>query len=441
MQKTKYAPLVCFFIFLFIYGITSRANLQITDETAVFSSGVSLATKGSLHIDSLQWLQAEANLGHIGPDGHLYAKYFPGNILGVAFVYKLSQKANDVPYIWYGYEPNPQPHVLAESNFGARLALRWNALLGSLGVAALYAILLRRFDWKTATVTALLFGLSTDWWYQSRGLFSEIGAGTFLILCLYFADAEKPALSGLSLGLSLLFRQTNLLGIPIVVYGIWKKGYKSAWTGIFVILGVCVLAIYNWLRFKSILDFGYVNEHFNNSIARGLVEVLLSPGRSIFFYSPLLILCISGIQAFIRKDKWLTGTLLIVIIGYILAASLWHDSDGGTSWGSRLITPVLPLLGFLLAPMVEKAFSLEPEKTRFYISLLAGLGLCIQLLTLTANPILALVNYVGPGRIPYGDTIRSFQDSWLSLQIRNLEHWNPCNMDSYTLQRLFTKCR
>ncbi len=440
MRKVKVAPLVCFLVFLLIYGITSRADLQLSDEIAVFSSGISLATKGTLDIDSLQWLQARENLGQNGVGGHLYTKYFPGNILGTALIYGLMQRPNDAPYTWQGTPPESS-HQLADSNFGARLALRWNALLGALGMAALYAFLLRRFDFRTATLTVLLFGLCTDWWYEARGLFSETGAGALLILSLCFADADSPALSGLSLGLSLLFRPTNLLGVPIWMYGVWKKGIRSAWSGIFIALGLAALAIYNWLRFNSYSNFGYGTAHFTFTFLEGLVGVLISPGRSLFFYSPVLILCISGAQAFYTRDRLLTGTLLSVVIGYILMVSLWQDWHGGTSWGSRLMTPVLPLLGIFLAPMVEKALSREPARARFFIVLLAALGFGIQLLTLSAEPILVLIKYVSSGQVSYTDTVISFQNSWLSIQIRNLRDWNVCQIDAYTLRRLFAQCR
>jgi hypothetical protein len=441
MQPTRYAPLLCFLIFLLIYGVTSRANLQVSDEIAVFGSGISLATNGSLDIESLRWLQAWENLGHEGPDGRLYTKYFPGNVLGTALIYRFAQKPDDAPYVISNYASHPEVHLLAPSNVGARLALRLNALLGALGVAALYAFLLRRFDWKTATLTVLLFGLCTDWWYQARGLFSEIGAGAFLIICLYFAEAGIPFLSGLALGLSVLFRPTNLLGIPIWLLGVWKKGWSSLWTGILIALGFCALLAYNWLRYKSLLDFGYTNEHFDAWIVEGLVGVLFSPGRSLFFYSPILILSLSGGLALYRMDRVLTGTLLIVIVGYILSAAMWHAWDGGTSWGSRLITPILPLLGIFLAPMVQKALSPEPEKTRFYIPLLAGFGFSIQLITMLVNPLQVLIYYTAFGPIPYGDAVNTFQDSWLSLQIRYLQHWNLCDLDSYSLRQLFARCR
>jgi hypothetical protein len=440
-QKSTFSIVICFFAFMLLYGLTSRADIQLTDEAAIFASGISLATRGSYDIDSLRWLQQRENLGHEGVGGHLFPKYFPGNILGVAAIYYLTQKSNDAPYINYGYELKPEPHVFADSNFGARFALRLNALLGAIGVTTLYMLLLRRYDWKTATLSVLLFGLCTQWWYESRGLFSEVGAGTFLLLSLLFADVGFPGLSGFSLGFSLLFRPTNLLGIPIWLYSVWKKGLRSIWSGIFIGLGLVGLLFFNWLRFNSWWDFGYINEHFNAWIIEGLVGILFSPGRSIFFYSPILILCISGARMLFKFDQVFTRTILAVIAGYILAVAQWHSWEGGASWGSRLLTPVLPLLGILLTPMVEKALSTSPEKTGFYILLLATFGFGIQLLTLALNTTYVLNHYTELGQISYTDTIKSFQDSWLSLQIRYLQNWSICNIDSYSIQQLFTHCK
>ena len=441
MHINKISSILCFIVFLFIYGISSRADLQVSDEIAVFSSGVSLATRQSIDVDSLMWLQSNVNIGKIGPDGHLYTKYFPGNILGTAIIYRLTEKANDSHLVWNGYVNISEPHILANSEYGARMALRWNSLLGSMVIAIIFIFLLKRFDWKTAVITVLIFGLSTDWWYQSRGLFSEIGAGTFLLLCLYFADTEHPSLSAFSLGVSLLFRPTNLLGIPVWVYSVWKTGIRQVWSGIFIVLGLCGLLFYNWIRFETFFDFGYGDAKFTGKLIEGLVGVLFSPGRSLFFYSPILILSISGARMFYTKDKVLTGTLLTVIVCHIFSVAMWQDWDGGEAWGSRLITPILPLLGILTAPIIEKAFSPKPEKTRGVVLLLAFLGLAIQLLTLTANPFFALVNYLGAGQIPYWDTVISFQNSWLSLQIRNLEHWHVCNIDAYSLRQLFDQCK
>src|SRR5438874_13416452 len=151
---------VCFFFFLAVYGITSRGKLQASDEAAVFATGVSLATTGHLAIDHFAWLQERVNIGSVGPDGHLYTKYFPGNVFAVALVYKMTARPNDSSYVWV--------KEIAPSATGARWALRLNALWGALGMTALLFLVRRYFDWRTAIVTVALIGMCTDWWYQSR---------------------------------------------------------------------------------------------------------------------------------------------------------------------------------------------------------------------------------------------------------------------------------
>src|SRR5438874_5092705 len=139
---------ICFVSFLLFYGITARGKIQSSDEAAVFATGVSLATRGRLAIDQLQWLQEHVNIGERGPDGHLYTKYFPGNIFSVALIYKVTARANDQPYIWSA--------PLAPSIRGASWAFRVNAVWGALGMAALLFLVRRYFEWRTAIATVLL---------------------------------------------------------------------------------------------------------------------------------------------------------------------------------------------------------------------------------------------------------------------------------------------
>ncbi len=211
----------CFCLFLLLYSVTSRADVQVSDEAAMLATGVALDTNGVLYVDSLQWLQDAVNIGQVGNGQHLYAKYFPGNVLGSALLYRLAALPNDQPYSWgtsdFGY------HVIAPSQAGAHLALRLNAVLGALGMTMLFLHARRLYGLSTAVLTALLIGVGSDWWYQSRGFFSEVGAGALMMAALYFADSERPYWCSSALGLSLLFRPTNLLAAPIWIYSLRKR--------------------------------------------------------------------------------------------------------------------------------------------------------------------------------------------------------------------------
>lgn len=438
-----FAGLACFFVLLALYSITSRADLQLSDETAVFASAISLESKGDLSIDELQWLHdcRCLNFGKMGREGHLYSKYFPGNAVASAIIYRLTAKQPDIPYFWKT-PPDLDPPVsfmkLAESNFGARSVLRLNALLGALGMTALFVLLLRYFDWRVSVFSLVLTALCSDWWYQSRGYLSEVGAGALLIACLCAAAYGRPFQSGFALGLSLLFRPTNLLGAPVWFKSVLDRKGAAIWSGLGILAGILGLALFNWLRFGSVFDFGYGQEGFSPGILTGLFVNLLSPGRSLFVYSPVLLLAIPGAGLFWKKDRSLALVAVVTVVLQLLLVSAWHTPDGGWTWGSRLMTPVLPILGFLTAPVLEQAWNRRGDI--LVIFSLTILGFAIQTAALARDPVRTLVDRVVYQGLPYDQTIFSPRHAWVVLQFQYLEHWQKCDLDSYTLREWIGAC-
>ena len=427
MPRTARIAVILFLLFVLIYGLTARSGVQVSDEAAVFATAVSLATQGNLAIDHMQWLQDSVGIGRTGPDGHLYTKYFPGNVLGAAAIYALAARSDDQPYVW-------QRTVMAPSNSAARLALKLNAVLGALAMAGLFLVLSRDYSLRTAVITTLLIGLTSDWWYQSRGFFSEIGAGAFLILSLYAAKTNKPYLSSTALAASILFRPLNLLALPIWLYAVARAGRKAIWSIVPLVAGGLLLAAYNQLRFGSLFDFGYGREEFNTSILVGLYGIVLSPGRSLFMYSPIFLLAIPGAVLLYRLNKSLLFVCAITIAAYGLTISLWHAWDGGWTWGSRLLTPVVPLIGVLIAPVVDRSGS--GRRLMIVIVILAMVGFGVQVVALARDPAWVMVTQVLYGNVPYDDTLYTIGNSWLALQARSLGQWQPCDLDAYSLRLL-----
>ncbi len=425
------ASSICFVSLLLFYGITARGKLQASDEVAVFASGVSLATHGHLAIDDLQWLQDHVNIGERGPDGHLYTKYFPGNIFGVALIYKLTAQPNDQPYVW--------ARELASSATGASWALRLNALWGAIGMTSLLLLLKRYFDWRTAIATVLLIGICSDWWYQSRGLFSEVGAGAFLITGLCLTAYDKPYTSSAALALSILFRPTNILALPVWAVSAWRKPRAAIGSAVIVIAAGAFLCWFNYIRFGSILNFGYASERFGGPFFKNLEGVLFSPGRSPFVYSPILIFAIPGTWLLLRKQPILALICLVVIAAYVFTVARLFNWAGGTSWGARLITPTVPLFGVLLAPTVDYIWK---NKLLAAAALLLGFaGFSVQMLALLRDPMRVMMEHVATGEIDNQETLYTLRNSWLALQIRSMPSWQRCDLDASTLQAWFTDCR
>ena len=422
------ASSICFVSLLLFYGITARGKLQASDEAAVFASGVSLATHGHLAIDDLQWLQDHVNIGERGPDGHLYTKYFPGNIFGVALIYKSTARPNDQPYVW--------ARELASSATGASWALRVNALWGAIGMTSLLLLLKRYFDWRTAIATVLLIGICSDWWYQSRGLFSEVGAGAFLITGLCLMAYDKPYASSAALALSILFRPTNILALPVWAVSAWRKPRAAIGSAVIVIAAGAFLCWFNYIRFGSILNFGYASERFGGPFFKNLEGVLFSPGRSPFVYSPILIFAIPGTWLLLRKQPILALICLVVIAAYVFTVARLFNWAGGTSWGARLITPTVPLFGVLLAPTVDYIWK---NRLLAAAALLLGFaGFSVQMLALLRDPMRVMMEHVATGEIDNQETLYTLRNSWLALQIRSMPSWQPCDLDASTLQAWFT---
>lgn len=429
-RQNLIAGAICFVCFLLIYGITSRGKLQASDEAAVFASGISLATTGHLAIDQLQPLQEKVNLGSEGPDGHLYTKYFPGNVFAVAAVYKLTAREIDHPYIW--------TTELAPSITGARWALCLNAFWGALGMTSLLFLLRRYFAWPTAIITVLAIGLCSDWWYQSRGLYSEVAAGALVILSLLSAVSEKVYASSAILALSMLFRPTTVLAAPAIANIAKRKPRVLISCGLIMAAGLLALGVYNYARFGSPLKSGYPPGNLSVPMVTGLFVLFLSPGRSIFVYSPILLLAIPGAWLFFKRDKAMTLMCLFFIVAHALIVACWGPLGWGLSWGSRLMTLTLPVFGIFVAAAIERIW-----RTKWLVpvpALLAVLGAGIQIIALLRDPTHVLIDRVQSGDVNFEETIYSPSRCWLALQIQDVANPRPCELDSYNLRRMFTSC-
>jgi hypothetical protein len=104
----------------------------------------------------------------------------------------------------------------------------------------------------------------------------------------------------------------------------------------------------------------------------------------------------------------------------------------------RLMTPTLPVLGFLAAPVVDYAWR---NKWGVLAPLALGLaGFAIQIVALLRDPTHILIDRVQSGDVKFEETIYSVRHSWLALQIEADRNRQPCDLDSYTLRRLLTNC-
>jgi hypothetical protein len=122
---------------------------------------------------------------------------------------------------------------------------------------------------------------------------------------------------------------------------------------------------YDLARFGSVLRDGYgiIGDHHDlhpphtlQALWEGIYGPLLSPGKGLFLYAPILLLAILGLP---RLDRIAPGAAWLVVgIGGV--AVLAHANTlvvwlGGWAWGPRFLVPIIPLLMLPLGALLDGA--------------------------------------------------------------------------------------
>ena len=146
---------------------------------------------------------------------------------------------------------------------------------------------------------------------------------------------------------------------------------------------ISVVLLANYIRYHSLLDQGYSGERFSNPLAVGLYGILLSSGKSIFLFSPPLLLGALGWKRFAqraenRSDAWL---FLGILIAQVLLFAKWWDWSSDDAWGVRFVIPGVLLMCIPLVTMVDRPLILAPV----ILIPVVCLGVLVQLLPVAAG--------------------------------------------------------
>jgi hypothetical protein len=143
---------------------------------------------------------------------------------------------------------------------------------------------------------------------------------------------------------------------------------------------------YNAVRFGSIFEAGYSLwardrniENFSNPIWLGLVGELVSPGKGVFVYCPVLLLAFLGAKQFVRRQRELAVLILLATIFFLVFFATYKAWHGDNAWGARYLTFLMPLWMLFLGEWMERR---QPPISRRHVNpayLLVALSFCIQL--------------------------------------------------------------
>lgn len=258
-----------------------------------------------------------------------------------------------------------------------------NVFVTALTGLTLYIVALRLgYPFWTAWLGALIFGVATLVLPYSRWLFRE----PLMALCALWAFAAavevRRALTNqrrLVLALVVLLvstlamiltKQVGILFVPGLFLCLMPplRAFRRYLPVLVLLAGAVGLFLvvvafinpdfgdgrYNLARWLDPANLGL------NFIVESLLGYQFSPSRSIWLYSPVLVLGFVGMIPLLKRDetRWLVvGVFASLVItsaayGALRQGAYW---SGGWNWGPRYMLPLIPLWMLLVLPVIEMA--------------------------------------------------------------------------------------
>ncbi len=211
---------------------------------------------------------------------------------------------------------------------------------------------------STAWTAAAVYGIATMAWP-----YASIGMEPLQITCLLLAfrmfirlgtkpDMYQTVLLAVSIA-ALMHTKISapLIALPLALAGMIRLARGSMprgrtlalYMGILAFAGLMWIHLYR-LRSSGIYSAGFFTAFDPALIPRNLMGLLVSPGKSLPAYNPILLWCVPGVWGFLRRHReegWVlaaTGALTLLL------ASAWDWALIEESWGPRYAMPIVPIV-------------------------------------------------------------------------------------------------
>jgi hypothetical protein len=257
------------------------------------------------------------------------------------------------------------------------------SLIAAAAVGWMYLLLRRRLATRDATLLTLAFAFASNTWTTgSQALWQH---GTAELLCigtLWFLTAELTTgnllAAGALAGLMAANRPPDLLlAAAFGAYALLAARWRAGWFAAAAALPLSLATGYNLLLFHR-LSGGYgaidltSTGFFGHALLPGLAGLLVSPARGLFVYSPFLLFLPFLFHRTLAETSTRALTLCLAAgIGLQLLLYARSDWRAGFSYGYRFLTDMLPILLWMLAPVLA-SFG-RPARTVFLACCLVSL--------------------------------------------------------------------
>ncbi len=390
-------------VFTFVlsaYVFTASADYFSTGDTTI---RIELAENimGRFSVDLHGWRLAYPN--------HVKKEYFDPRISkgrdGKVFsTYLLGQPLLIIPFDYVGQ----QIAIHFRWPFGP--AVLWmDRLVGPFSGAlevTLFFLFAARLGYGTRRSLILtgVFAFATSAWPDAESVLEHTEVTFFLLLAFYAAFRCKQQragplymlLAGIGIGGAAITRyQDAFLGALalglylLIVGGVRNRLREQIRDYVLVGVGLAPFAAldlwYNWYRFGKVTATGHYETVFGYAIWKGVAGLLVSPGKGLVWYSPVVFLLIFAAPKFYRRFNALAISFAALAAGFFLLygyVTYWH---GDPTWGPRYVYSTLP---FLILPLGEVFVpSLRRTKGLLLLTLaVVGLSFMIQVSAAAVSP-------------------------------------------------------
>jgi hypothetical protein len=268
------------------------------------------------------------------------------------------------------------------------------SIVGALAVWLFFRLCLRYgASPRVAVMSAALLAAGTMVWVYARSPFTEIVqvacfTGFFLELStlLERPDAKAAFWAGLWAGMLVNTKYIYALVLPgafLIVLAVHRRdlrriGRSLVFAGMGLLPGVVMAFFYNYVRFGSVTKTGYtgVGGAMVENVLVSTWGFLFSPGKSIFLYSPPLLLAVLGLAGFWRSHRRAVVAMLLTIVPVVLFYGSFPSWPGDWAWGPRYVVFAIPVL---LLPAISFLSSMRWPR-RSFAALVLALGIFVQVL-------------------------------------------------------------
>jgi hypothetical protein len=248
---------------------------------------------------------------------------------------------------------------------------------------ALFFVLLTRLTTRHRAflAAAVLAWATSAWTIAGQGLWQHGPVLLTLTAALLALVDRRFLVAGFALGTMAAIRPSTAVVAAALVPLVLSELGALTRTALGALPPLLALAAYDQSAFGCVTCTGYASTFdegrgFTGVFWHGLTGSLVSPGRGLLVYSPVLLFALAGI--WLGRRRALYRWAAVALLAHVLVVAKWSEWWGGEAFGPRLLTDALPLFCLLLVPALDRWSG--AARFRWAFGALAAWSFLVQLL-------------------------------------------------------------